>query len=93
VRYVVVEKGAGLDVPAAPPNAGRVLLDSEHLLVVEVAPRSGAADPAADTRSRWGSLMGWCVTLVTLTAWLVVATARLAGKWRTKSNSLVGFRP
>jgi hypothetical protein len=76
VRYVVVEKGAGLDVPAAPANAGRVLLDSEHVLVVEVAQRPSATDPAPDTGGRRASIVGWSVTLATLTAWLVMAARR-----------------
>jgi hypothetical protein len=75
VRYVVVEKGAGGGA-AAPANAGRVLLDSEHLLVVEVVSRRTNV-PGDDSGARpSASTVGWGVTLATLGAWLVMAARR-----------------
>ena len=76
VRYVVVEKGAGLDVPAPPADAGRVLLDSEHVLVVEVVSSLTSAPTSTGSAPRSGTLVGWGVTLATLAAWLVLAALR-----------------
>jgi hypothetical protein len=94
VRYVVVEKAAGIDVPAVPADAGRVLLDSEHVLVVEVASPAASAPNGSSQTSPAASRAGWGVTLLTLAAWLVMAARRgLRGRGRPGPNSLVGFRP
>ena len=81
VRYVVVEKDTGLPTPDLPAGAGRVLADTAHLQVVEVAGSSGATTGAttgaAGQGGRASSATGWGVTLATLAAWLVLATRRV----------------
>ena len=88
VRYVVVEKDAGLDVPADPAQTGRVLIDSKHLLVVEVAPGQTRGHESTGSGLRWDSLAGWVATLVTLGGWLIVAArrglGRMGGRNRTR---------
>jgi hypothetical protein len=92
VRYVVIEKDTGLTTPTPPAGAGRVLADTAHVLVVEVAQPSGAlpTSPTATTGDgdRVASFAGWAVTLATLAVWLVLAArrglARNGGPKRTR---------
>jgi hypothetical protein len=59
-RYVVLERDTGLAEQTVPPGAGRVLVDTSHVLVVELA------GPEPVHPGGGSSVAGWTVTLVTL---------------------------
>jgi hypothetical protein len=69
-RYVVIERDTGLAEPTVPPGSGRVLVDTEHVQVVELAGPEPVQPGAAS------SLVGWVVTLLILVLTTVGATRR-----------------
>ncbi len=76
VRYVVVERDAGLATPEPPAGAGRVIADTAHVLVVDVARPSSPTAATTGPDGRTSRAVGWGVTLVTLAAWLGLAARR-----------------
>ncbi|TPG17846.1 hypothetical protein [Pedococcus bigeumensis] len=75
-RYVVVERDTGLAEQTVPAGAGRVLADTSHVLVVELAGPE-PVQPGGDS-----SLAGWTVTLVTLVLTALGAARHAVGRMR-----------
>lgn len=76
VRYVVVERDTGLPTPTPPQDAGRVVADTPHVLVVEVDRSAVDRSRTSDDADRVRSTVGWGVTCATLAGWLVLAARR-----------------
>jgi hypothetical protein len=86
-RYVVVERDTGLAEAMVPPGVGRVLVDSQHVLVVELA-GSGRTQPDGGA-----SLAGWAVTLLTLVLTAIGATRHaVAGMRRERASRFARVR-
>jgi hypothetical protein len=69
-RYIVLERDTGLAEETVPAGAGRVLVDTEHVLVVELEGPEPVQPGAAS------SVVGWVVTLLTLVLTTAGATRR-----------------
>ncbi len=84
VRYVVVERGTGLDVPAVPTDPGTVLFEGAHVLVLDRGPQYSVGAARLGV-SGW---VGWSLTVGTLalSAGLCVArhTRRFANRWAAR---------
>ncbi|MEO6413744.1 MAG: hypothetical protein ABIO48_14245 [Pedococcus sp.] len=86
-RYIVVERDTGLAEETVPAGAGQVLVDSEHVLVVELAGPEPVQPRAAS------SLVGWVVTLLTLVLTTVGATRRaVVGMRRERASRFARVR-
>jgi hypothetical protein len=69
-RYIVLERDTGRAEETVPAGAGRVLVDTEHVLVVELEGPEPVQPGAAS------SVVGWVVTLLTLVLTTAGATRR-----------------
>jgi hypothetical protein len=89
VRYVVVERRAGLEAPV-PPTDARVLADGPSALLLDLGPSTAHVPDHRPAVSAWG----WGITSVTLIAVLGASIGRVLRRIiRTGQNSLVGFAP